>query len=696
MPYTPTYRIEYTNELMQPCYILFSELDGAAESVLTYAAVNVRLSYSGDEGKFASLIGSSLEAELHLQTTDTDPTLEFIVGTNNQWLCEVFIDPELKPFFKGYVLADEGGWPFQDLPYTVKVTAVDGIGLLKDKVIEQGTFESHHSMMEYTAHCLKQTGLTLPIRVYDNVYHKSYTDRNTDINSDMWAQTFFEYRTFQKDATTFVDCYEALEILTKNTHRIFQWNGMWVIARIGNIQFTPFVGYYTDYDADGLNPVGVEILENYAQVGKSALIFPINENQIKYIKKAVKNHKTVYNFEIWPELPKNNKFERGSYTGTTLALDDSDMDGDDDFTEIIGVANNYTIDDWEWGEFDMTDYPNFTMTTGVTRPQVRKVFNDYDLEIVREVSIPASPSGVVTGIKSEVIPVVQGDRIKFSIDKRYSQDIDTGDNTFSLAAIIYIIPTGGGAPWYLLNSFTNPEIDGNWYTQFIGVGTVAGIFVRFGDIDARRYTGTSVESQPIPVSGDMRIIIVNPINNPDVTAYYRGFELEYLPMVAGGFQKVKGDSWNLIQTTDYPDKSEREIKISNNLHKVFKGCMLDSAGVPLTPEWYRLGVDEEKDYKQLINFMSFNLERRRMDMIEGDFKTLMYYPENNQEFYYPIGLHKQYRFVDIPGEDIRFMLSAPLELDLISCWMVCRWYEVYDDSENDGQTVGTEEFKYLF
>lgn len=700
MPYVPTYTVNFENELKQPCSVVFSELDGTATQTINYYSQNVKISYQGDEGKFACLIGSSIDVGIYLEQEE-DPTLAFTQGTKYQWLCEVFIDPDNKPFFKGYVLADEGGWPFQDRPYPVKIAAADGIGLLKDSPIEQGTFTAHHSMIEVAAYCLKQTGLTLPIRVYDNVYHASHITRDTDIHMDMWSQTFLEYRTFLKDATTFTDCYDALEIMTKNTHRIFQWNGMWVIIRIGMMQYTPFVGYYTTYDADGLNPVGTEITEDYATVGKDSLIFPINENQIKYIKKAVKTETTIYNYEIWPELPTNNKFERGAFVSQGVALDESDIDGDGNFTEAIGTVKRYTVDNWTWGEFNLTDAPNFTMNTGaVAQPLTHRVFNPYNLEIVREVSIPASPNaggGLISGLKSDVIPVVQGDRIKFGVDKRYNEDISTGDNTFSLAAIIYLIPTGGGEPYYLVSSTANPEVDGVWARTFVLFTFVAGVFVRFGDTDARRYASVTVESHPIPVNGDVRIILVNPTTG-DSVAHYRNFDLEYLPMVAGGFQKVKGDSEIITQTTNYPDKSEREIRISDNDHKVFKGCMLNSAGVPLAGDFYRLGISEHKRYKQLVNWINYNLEHRRMDMIEGDFKTVMFNPSNNQEFYYPIGLHKQYRFVDIEGDDTRFMLSAPLEIDLITCWMTCRWYEVYDDAHIffDGRSNGTEEFKYIF
>jgi hypothetical protein len=710
MAYTPTYQIAFTNELMQGTYIIFSEKDGEATEVQTFAAVSVKLSYEGDEGKFGCLYSMIMEAELNLQEGETDPREDFINADRNEWKCEVLIDD--KPFFSGFVLPDEDGIPFQDLPYNMKVTAVDCIGLLREKTIEENVFTSHHSLINYVAYCLQQTGLELPIRVYDNIYHHSMLDRSDSIEKDFFNQAFLEYRTFLDSATTFVDCYKGLEIILKPHYDLHQWNGHWVITRKAIKQTThdqPV--YYTLYDYTGDNPVGFAETENYATVGKLKLIFPINETQIRYTKKAVKTSKTFYDYEIWPELPKNNKFDRGNYVGTTLAVDDSDLDGDDNFTETLGVANNYTVADWEYGEFNLADYPAFTMNpAAVMQPLTRKVINEHDLEIIREVSIPGSISdtdGVVSGIKSEVIPVVQGDRIKFSVDKRYNSDVSLGASGYSGAAIIYVTPTGGGPTWYLINSFNNPQRNGIWVNDFLTFSFASVISVAFGDTDTRRYTSVSLESHPIPVTGDLRVILYNPsggggwlgdlLNLGDVIAYYRGFELEYLPMVAGGFQKVKGDSWEVTQDTNFPDKRDLQVTISDNQHKVFKGCLLDGAGVPFTADWYRFGVDEHLHFKQLTARQFFNLEHRRMDMVEGDFKTLMFAPENSQELYYPIGFHKQYRFMDF-GESVdrRCELSPPLEMDLIKCWVNSRYWEIYDADKNDGEVAGTESFKYRF
>lgn len=705
MAFGTKYKIAFTNELEQVIEVFLNKKDYEGDIVESYDAIAVNLTYNGEEGKYSTILGSSLEITVNILVGQTDFWDDFALAVMGDWQVIVTKDAE-QYLFIGFVLPDEGGRAFQDQPYEAKISAVDGLGLLKESTLKKpdGTnFSTHHSVISYLAAIFNATGHQLPIRVYDDVYHSSMNDRADNAASDFVSQSFLEYRTFQENATTFYNNYECLERICKEEFRVFQYNGEWIVQRISLLQYQPSgaVRYGTLYNYLGGEPAGFSTTDNYATVGKTCMIYPINEDQIKYVKKAAGISKTIFNYDIWPEIPKNNKFERGQYVGTTLALDDSDIDGDNDFTESIGTCDNYTVADWEYGEFALTDYPDFTMNpAAVSRPLIRKVTNDYGLEIVREVAIPASTaniSGTVSGIRSEAIPVVQGDRLKFGVDKRYAEDLSLGDSGFSGAAIIYLTPSDGGPTWYLINSYTDPNIDGIWTKNFLAFTFAAVITVRFGDTDTRRYTSVTLESQPMPVSGDVRVILYNPSSGDGNTmAFYRGFDFEYRPMVAGGFQNVKGDYFQTTNANAFPDKTEEEVNLADNLHKVFKGCLLNSQGVPFTQDFKRYGVDESKRYHQLTNTKKFNHEQRRYWFIEGSFTGITCAPENNQENIVPVGLHYQYKFVDLPESRI-FMLGAPLEMDLVSGNCTMRFYEVTSDqNEDDGNVAGTQDFKYIF
>ena len=68
MAYVLTYQVAFTNELLQDTYINFSKLDGdEPEEVTQYAAVDVKLTYEGEEGKFAPLYGMLIDIEFNMQ-----------------------------------------------------------------------------------------------------------------------------------------------------------------------------------------------------------------------------------------------------------------------------------------------------------------------------------------------------------------------------------------------------------------------------------------------------------------------------------------------------------------------------------------------------------------------------------------------------------------------------------------------------
>src|SRR5690606_19459668 len=138
----------------------------------------------------------------------------------------------------------------------------------------------------------------LAIRVYDDVYHVSMLTRDADYKWDFFGQAKLEYRTFLKNETEFVSCYDALKIILNRAYRLFYWDGGWLIFRMGMYQFNPYVQYYTTYDQNGENGVGTEILESYATVGKTELIRCINSDQIQSSRFARKSVKDSFAYEV--------------------------------------------------------------------------------------------------------------------------------------------------------------------------------------------------------------------------------------------------------------------------------------------------------------------------------------------------------------------------------------------------------------
>lgn len=697
MAYVTKYRVLWTNEKFQDVEILFKKKDGVAGPVQDYAAVNVKFSRNGSEGKFMAISGASLTIEFDMRQTDIDSWADFVTALKDTWMVIATVGG--MAYFSGFVLADEGSVPFMDKPYNAKITAVDNIGLLNEINLTKtdGThFNSHHSIIEYIAACLYQTGLDLPIMVYDNFFHASFLNRNNDLKHDFVSQAYVEYRTFQKDAVTFLDCYSVLERIFKNNFRLFQYNGFWVIIRLGMLQYTPGTGYYTIYDPSGHNPVGYAITENYGTVGKNELIFPCREDQVKYLKKGIKFSKTIYNYTIWPEIPKNNKFEWGHELETGIAYDVDDLDSDGDTTEVYGTYQMISIDDWEFGAVagGYGTLP-FILNPVNEKAYIKKIFNNAYVETDRTIYIEKPLAGAVSWLRSEGIPVVKGDKVSFSCQFKFASG--TSNVVEDGVALIFIINQAGTGyvSLYSINGVVKWVYGSLWDS---------GIRYSYGDnAPSSRFTeynSVSVESTPIPISGTLYLVL--PIGgDANIGKYkaYKDIQFAYLPFVAGGFREVKGDYWKFTQGgQDFVDKSEEEVFLSDNTHKIFKGCLLNSTGIPLTPDWYRMGTSEHKAYNQLTNYNKFQLEQRRYLLIEGTFDGLFSVADNNRTNPQPVGLHTQYRFSDIPAMDQRFILGVPLEANLDTCEFSALFSEVFinDPAFSDGVMSGTDEYKYIF
>lgn len=704
MAYHTHYIIQFSNPLGEDVIVELQKKDEEPESVQEYKSNSVIIRCnSQDQGRFAPIISREIEITFRIYENDNDYIQQFLDAQADTWRCVATVDGQSD--FHGFVVPDEGSVPFQDKPYDATIRATDGLNLLKNITltdINGDNFDDEDLIITYVAAALKKTRLELPIRVYDNVYHASHLTRANNWKWDFMGQTKLEYRTFLKDAVTFVDCYEALMKILSRSYRLAYWNGEWVIMRLSLLQYVPYVLYYTIYDHNGENAVGYEDLETYATVGKNETILPINKDQTRSSMFATKSVKTVFDYEVWPELPKNNKFERGELVAMGDAYDDLDLDGDDDTSERIGTYRSYRIDNWTYGRINISGtvsldpVPGFALTPGSDYPYRRSVKNDYGNEILREIYLPVAGSGQAFWMRSEGIPVVEGGRIKFAADVR---SISTVGN-FINVALIYIVPDGGGQG-YALQAGKPNEKDGMWKKEIAEVKSGPGVNYGYGYImisysdedDSRQYHSVSVESQPIPVTGTMYVVINSQGTNQKI---FRNISLEYLPFIAGGLVEVKGDYWFHSQNASYQDRSDEKVSLSDNRHKIFKGCLLDNSGVPLSSNFNRDGISEQRSYKELTNIAEFNQLYRRFWSVEGSFRGTKYASASEPTNKQPISFHKQYRFVDLP-EDRRFMLGHPLQINLSSGQNRSVFWEVNKEEDGDGQQLGdNSEFNYTF
>lgn len=701
MAYELYYRAHFTNEQSQSCEIYIYKKDATPPSeVEDYELYACEITDNSEgQTKYDCIIARELF--ISLATTDAlSITWEtFIDAEHDTWKIEVFVDGQY--YFQGFITPDEGNGPFQDKPYDVNFRATNGLALLKDVPlvdIAGDEFDGDHTLIEYIAGALLQTGLNLNIRIYCGYFLSGMLHKGDSLFQDMFQQAKLNYRTFQSSPTTFVSCYDALKTILDKFCTLEYWNGMWMIACIAEKQYVPVKRYYVDYSSAGAVIGGDMDTINYGQIGKSVDIYPINETQTIYSRYAVKQVKTKYNYTPWPEIPRNVTFERGSLRSET-------DNGDGTVTRI------YDIDDWTFGQWlgqpaQLNALPSLTTPSGGTADAYRQsVFNISGVEISREIYVGGDNSGSNQHkvLQCAVIPVGVDDKLNISFDfkKTFSA---TG--TFQFAAV-YIKPTDGTWPGnrYTLENNNSTLQDGGplfWQDSSGGFNILSRFYDSSLGEDVGTWHSISLDIPAIPVEGDLYFWFY--AENPGSTNFsvYRNFNVTYTPFVAGGYIPVKGDYWRRSQSANYPDVIDEEVFISDSPKKAIKGALM--FGNALTdPAWYRYGdhtigdtnpLVETRHFKELLNIGRFNHSRRRMYALEGDFNGLNWAPQNDQLNKQPIGFFWMFREVDMSS--IRdFVLVPPLKMDLLRGWINANLVEVKTNSA-DGTTEGTAEFKYIF
>lgn len=685
MSYTPYYTANFTNELEQEVEITISKKDGDVVTIENYEVSECVLNDSGeDQTKYSCIIARDLTLSLFADLGSGLTWETFITAEHDEWFVLVTIDSQ--KYFEGFITPDEGNALFQDKPYEVVIKATNGLALIKDVPlvkIDGSNFTGDNKLIDYIAAALYQTGLQLPIRSYINYFLVSMENRGNDLGRDMLQQTYLNYRSFQKDPLTFISCYDTLKFILDHFCTIEYWNGCWQITNIAEKQYLPGDWFYTDYAYDGSSPIGAQVTDNYAQVGKTQDIFPVNENQQVFSRFAVKSAKSSYNYNIWPELPLNNKFERG--------------------TIIIPLGGPttkaYTIDDWTYGGFSsVSPLPSLSATTDTAYRL--STFDAFNIEKSREILL--NKSDLVTKfLQSEGVPVNAGDLLDVDVNFKLNFDLG-GDPTIGIMSF-YIIDSITGHKWSWEN---RQSVNINrWVDSTVG-GALLSLDLSYTSEQTSVYKTLTATCPPLPVSGTMYVVFVNSVDSslPN-TAYFSQFNLTYKPYVFGGYQQVKGDYWIRSQNKVFPDVIEDVIEMSDSRSRVFQGALIfknESVDILTLPQWYRFGtlttvnpLSEARHFKELLNIGRFNNSYRRMYAVMGDFEGLNYAPQNNPDSKEPLGFHKNYRFTDItPNRD--FVLVPPMSMDLMTGVCNLSFVEVHKDSDDGTQSGDSATFNYSF
>jgi hypothetical protein len=697
--------ISFLNCLNEQLRIELYKKDVTPDSVTELLGNSFAVSYpTGNGDKFDTIITCEAKISITLYPDDAITFVDLIVTFPDEWKVIAYDDNQV--VFVGFLTPGEGRADFQDKPYDLNLSAVDGIGLLKGTPLTRtngDNFTGVNLIIDYILAILSKTGLDLNLRLFSNITESSMQDRTQNPNADTFNQTGLHARTFLKNSVEFNDCYTCLERILIEYFAIYQHNGKWVILRIGELQDS--IGakmWYTEYNSSGTIVRSAQYLENAAGNGRDRLIHPVELSQFISSNFAMKSTRYTYNYNVWPEIPTNNNFQRGTVYESGVATDDFDTDGDGDVDEVVGTYYKYTIDNWEQGIIDYFDIPHPAMTPTPHKFWRETYINTFGVEIENYIKSDTDDNDTVHSfwLRSEGIPVNSGDRVEIGMSKRFANDFSSTSSTvFTLAMTVYLV-SGGNA--YLLTNGNDGEARGFWKRATVNLGQGNLIINYAPNQKTNTWSSLSVLSEPIPANGTLYIAFESngPSSNTGAFQYIKDFSFTYHPYILGGYLPLKGDYAQTSQNANFKDTISDEVFISDSPKQVFQGALYRANLTDLTNNtWHRFGVNENRHFKELGELARFNANYRRMWKMEGQYDGLKFTPADNPTFIEPISFHRQFIFPDQPLLNGHyFVLVPPLTLTYSEGRADMNFVEVLQDGSQDGRSQGDSHIplQYIF
>lgn len=477
--------------------------------------------------------GSSIE--IRLMNIDGDLPLDSFYSTNdNEYLVKYFVESSL--LFTGYLVQDDFDEEVTGLTHQIKLSANDGIGLLREIPLPNITPSTGKiSLLNILSQALFATNLSLPLDVYCELQVVSGS-------TGRWLEdAFLDVNTFY-NGSEFDTAYNVLEkILKRFRATLMQANGRWVIVRWDALRI--YSGSIPGFSYNPVTFLGITVYGYNAPITFDSTGYQVGDGEptiplyslTESLHRPYKFVKEQFDYKPPGEVLLNASFNRVGALRTS-------------YSSLGNTIYEYQMADWDVGHGWNTAGTAY-LASSCDR-FIRVVKNSFGEEIDRYGVITGSTGGVGQpfGADSSPIEVQQGERIRISFDVRTNTP-NSGNRYFYFT----IITTASPAPRSLNNR--NLNSDGTW--------TYNGS-IYLGGVEHSEWHTVSVESEPIPVDGILVIKLAqNNLSNAETQ--YKNFRFEI-------YRSVIHNRWaigHIHSDTQAPvinnsDKSTIEIDISPN------------------------------------------------------------------------------------------------------------------------------------
>lgn len=630
-------------------------------------------SFNSDDDRFAPILSKEAQISINVEESNNLSIVDFLAVEDDDWNIIVYKQPGDPAIFNGWLVVEDSSEPFLDPPIQLKLRISDGLPLLKNvplKMSDGQDFSGLNNITDYVGHILYYINPDIAFRVYFDIFHTAMTVNNCPL-----AQTQIDAKTFEKDETTFEDCYTCLEKIMKDFKcRLFYENGFWHVVNMRQYTKTSFNWWQFSVVSDVVTFSASDTSEiNVASVGKAQSIKLINKDAQVYYKVASKSVKETFNYQFPKEIVCNQALR----TVTPIPSLDT------------ATSKAFVLDCW----IHQLHHVNPGPPHPVKVTYINREFDDFDYEKDKYIVLPREAIGAPGEVQllSSEFYVDKGDTVSITVETR-AVDTWAGDST---SVIFFVFLRGDdGTKWYagIMGTLGHPDFGKLvWLPStdnFADMSLAKSFTIPF-EYKAE-WTSYTIEPEvKIPVSGKVQIVLHDwTLFSPTLNkTWWKNLQVEYKPYIENSFRPVKSDFNFYEQGLKINKKTEDTVYLSDSPKRLIKGALFVN-NLLATPEWFRLGITESLRFTQQMALLKYNFTFKQFRKIEGTLKGLSL----NSNI--PSGFLPQYSLTDIPNQDtLRYILTSITECN----YLTGHWRGVLVEVQLNGPTTyDLQDFSYLF
>ena len=672
MAYVNKYRLAFRDqdEVIYELYILE---DGYAGDVIELKGTSSPVTYKiidNAENPYAPIQGS----ELNISIVDEDnfDLLELFMSgsiSDVKYKVELYtVNVSTRLVWTGFLDAESCSEDIIDAPKIVNLTAVDGIGFLKNE-----TFTDHDDEFQYGKEtllqciewCIGKTQLELDLHIAVSVFEEEMDDRDDDPTNEPFSQCKVHTRTF-KDK----NCYDVIYAICEAFAATFyQFDGVWVIERKHDrwndrLHTATILTYpYTSATPDS---------DTYTH--RTTTFEPINLSHRRFFLSPYKSCKTTYDYIVPADIPRNSKFTEGDLI---LLLSDADNSA-------------YTIDHWDL----VKNIPEVSASATAHR---NDNFDPVSNKLVEQtIRLPRDVSGTANGnrLRSTLVEVNAGDRLVMSAQTRAKFGYST-DNQY--VGVFYVRLVGVSSAIYTLqdqgNDFAATNQSCTWET---GTGSVLQFkFPPASDSDT--WHSFDFRSNPFPEDGDLYIYLFAWDSSISANeTWFKDIKFEF-QLFLGAVTNLKGEQALITQTTTYRAETENKITLGDSPKKIASGALFrGSDDTELTSLWFQQGYSETgQRLLTLTNRAYFQLQCKFKTKVEGQIKGITYAAPDDPSGNALISPRIELVYAPTTMSGTKY-IPTNLTLNMSNAVAEVFLMEFYNADEEENPTGDTETLTYIY